>query len=72
MREQGFLSVSAVAQQCGVTRASVDLWIKNGHVEHTRVGLRIYIQRKSLEEFLGPDGKKMLTDCSAKTASQNQ
>jgi hypothetical protein len=60
MREQGFLPVSAVAKQCGVTRASVDLWMKNGHVEHTRVGLRIYIERKSLEAFLGVDGSKML------------
>ena len=60
MREQGFLPVSAVASQCGVTRATIDLWMRDGHVEFTRVGLRIYVKRASLESFLGPEGAKML------------
>jgi hypothetical protein len=34
--------------------------VKNGHVDETRVGMRVYIQRKSLEAFLGPEGQKML------------
>ena len=59
MREQGYMPVAAVAKQCGVTRATVDLWMK-GHVEFTRVGLRIYVKRASLESFLGEQGKKML------------
>ena len=59
MRAQGFLPVSAVAKQCGVTRATVDLWMKE-HIESTRVGMRIYIKRASLEAFLGPEGAKML------------
>ena len=60
MREQGYMPVAAVAKQCGVTRATVDLWARNGKVATTRVGMRIYVQRKSLEEFLGEQGKKML------------
>ena len=60
MREQGYMPVAAVAKQCGVTRATVDLWARNGKVFTTRVGLRIYIQRASLEVFLGPEGTKML------------
>ena len=59
MREQGYMPVAAVAKQCGVTRATVDLWMKS-HVEFTRVGLRIYVKRASLEAFLGPEGAKML------------
>jgi hypothetical protein len=59
MREQGYMPVAAVAKQCGVTRATVDLWMKS-HVEFTRVGLRIYVKRASLESFLGPEGAKML------------
>lgn len=60
MLAQGYLSVSAVSVQCGVTRATVDLWARNGKVTTTRVGMRVYVQRKSLEEFLGEQGKKML------------
>lgn len=59
MRSRGFLPVPEVAQKCGVTRATVDLWMRK-HIKFTRVGMRIYIQRKSLEAFLGPDGAKML------------
>jgi excisionase family DNA binding protein len=60
MGDRGFLSIAAVAKQCGVTVMTVRLWVKNGHVDETRVGMRVYIQRKSLEAFLGPEGQKML------------
>ena len=60
MRERGFMSIAAVAKQCGVTVMTVRLWVQNGHIVETRVGLRVYIQRASLEKFLGPEGAKML------------
>ena len=60
MREQGYMPVVAVAKQCGVTRASVELWVKNGHIQFTRVGLRVYIDRASLVKFLGVQGSKLL------------
>ena len=60
MSARGYLAVSTVARLCGVTRAAVGLWLEQGHVASTRVGLRIYVQRKSLESFLGSEGAKML------------
>jgi hypothetical protein len=39
---------------------TVRLWMQNGHVESTRVGLRVYIKRESLENFLGDEGATML------------
>ena len=73
MRARGFLPVAEVAAQCGVTRAAVDIWMSKGHIRSTRVGLRVYIQRSSLEDFLGPDGATMLTPVAeAKTVSKGQ
>jgi len=62
MRKRGYLSISTIARQCGVTRATVDLWLKQEppRVRYTRVGLRIFVERRSLEQFLGPEGSKML------------
>jgi hypothetical protein len=60
MLRRGYLSVPAVARQCGVTRATVESWMTGGHVGYTRVGLRLYVQRGSLAVFLGPEGAKML------------
>jgi len=60
MQARGYLAVSTVAKMCGVTRAAVGLWLAQGHVGFTRVGMRIYVQRKSLEAFLGVEGAKML------------
>ena len=59
MQARGYMPISAVAKQCGVTRATVNLWSKK-HVESTRVGTRIYLNRKSLAQFLGPEGATML------------
>ena len=59
MQARGYLPISAVAKQCGVTRATVDTWSKK-HVESTRVGMRIYLKRTSLVQFLGPEGSQML------------
>ncbi len=60
MGERGFMSVASVAKQCGVTVMTVRLWLEKEHITGTRVGLRVYIERASLEKFLGPQGVKML------------
>ena len=64
MRAQGYLTVAETARLAGVNRQSVNLWIAKGAIQHTRVGLRIYIVKASLVAYLGPDGAKALLDAT--------
>ena len=59
MQARGYIPISAVSKQCGVTRATVNLWAKK-YVASTRVGTRIYLSRASLAQFLGPEGATLL------------
>ena len=60
MREQGYLTVADTARLAGVNRQSVNLWIEKRSIKTTRVGLRIYVERASLETYLGPEGARAL------------
>jgi predicted site-specific integrase-resolvase len=57
---KGYLPIALVAEKAGVTRATVDLWIKGGEVKSLQVGRRKYVERASLVKYLGTDAANQL------------
>lgn len=60
MKAKGYMTVARAAKCCGVTRQTVNLWMQKSVVRSIRVGFRVYVERASLLEHLGPEGAKML------------
>ena len=56
----GYMTLSQVAGACGVTRAAVSTWIKDGKLKALRVRRRVYVTRASLVEYLGPEAARRL------------
>jgi excisionase family DNA binding protein len=60
MGNSGYMTVAEVAKICGVTRQTVNLWIQKKVIAAVKVGYRVYIERKSLLKYLGPDAARIL------------
>ena len=54
------MTLYQVAEVCGVTRAAVSTWIKDGKLKALRVRRRVYVARASLVEYLGPEAARRL------------
>jgi DNA-binding XRE family transcriptional regulator len=64
MRAKGYMTVADVAAVAGVNRQTVNLWLAKGALTSIHVAERIYIEKKSLETYLGPEGVRALAGTS--------
>ena len=60
MSKLGWLTVTAAAKAVLVSVHTIRSWIQRDEVEHTKVGVRRYVSRRSLADKLGPIASKAL------------
>jgi len=60
MVAKGLLTSRDVTTMCHVSKATVSQWTRTGKVKIRKVGARVFIERASLLEFLGPDAVQLL------------
>ena len=60
MRIRGYASASEVARMVGVTPAAISGWVDRGKVRVLHVGGRVYVDMRSVLEYLGPQAAAAL------------
>jgi uncharacterized protein (DUF2384 family) len=60
MRSKGYESASSIARMAKVTPTAVSGWISRGKVRTFLVGKHVFVEVKSVIEYLGPQAAAVL------------